>query len=87
MITDRLLDIKEKSHAMRLCEWYNSRLRNDVNLQRLHTTKAINVELQQQNKELLLLRRARMKEFLTDEAMECVPSPPAVWLRWRCPCR
>jgi hypothetical protein len=69
-ITDRLLAINETAHAMRACEWYNSRMRNDVNSQRLHTTKAINAELQQQNKELLLLRRARMKEFLADEAME-----------------
>jgi len=70
IITDRLLSIKEKSHAMRACEWHNSRLRNDVHLQQLQATKAITTELEQQNKELLLLRRARMMEFLADEAKE-----------------
>ena len=80
IITDRLINIKEKAHAMRACEWHNSKMRNDVHLRQLQSTKAITAELEQQNKELLLLRRARMKEFLADEAKEWAalrdPHPP-----------
>ena len=70
VISDRLLNIKEKSHAVRACEWHNSRMRNDVLVRQLQATKSIAAELDQQNKELLLLRRARMKEFLVEEARE-----------------
>ena len=68
MINDRLDQIKEQSHAMRACEWNNFRQRTDVRLNQLYETKAIAQELEQENRELLLLRRARLKEFLQAES-------------------
>ena len=53
---------------MRACEWNNSRERTDVRLNQLYEQKAITQELEQENRELLLLRRARMKEFLAAES-------------------
>ena len=70
VITDRLEGIKETSHAMRACEWFNSRERNDAVSKQLKVTKQVAKELEQENKELLLLRKARMKEFLAAEAAE-----------------
>ncbi|KAL1508241.1 hypothetical protein AB1Y20_004358 [Prymnesium parvum] len=70
VLTDRLQSIKETSHAMHASEWHNSRMRTDVLLNQLKTKKAVTAELEQQNKELLLLRRARMRDFLEEEAKE-----------------
>jgi hypothetical protein len=53
---------------MRACEWNNSRQRTDVRLNQLYQSKAIALELEQENRELLLLRRSRMKEFLQAES-------------------
>ena len=68
IITDRLSAIKESAHAMRACEWSNSRERCDVTIARLYETKKIAKELEQENKELLTKRQARMREFLAEEA-------------------
>ncbi|KAL3893003.1 MAG: hypothetical protein SGPRY_014570, partial [Prymnesium sp.] len=75
IITDRLTNIKENARAMHACEWHNSRMRSDVLTSHQKATKMISAELDQQNKELLLLRRARMREFLADEAKEYDPAP------------
>ena len=74
VLTDRLIDLKQQGHAMRACEWYNARERGDVALKELYEKKKITNELEQANKELLLLRRARMKELLEAEAYECARS-------------
>ena len=68
IITDRLISIKEQSHAMRACEWFNSRQHTDVMNQQLSETKRIAQELDQENRVTLLLRKARMKDFLEEEA-------------------
>jgi len=68
VITDRLLQIRESSHAMRACEWENSRERTDVVTKQLSETKKIASELEQENKMLLLQRKARLREFLAAEA-------------------
>ena len=68
MITDRLLNIKEQAHAMRACEWANSKIVTDVVNRQLSETKAISQELQQENREMMLLRKSRMREFLKAEA-------------------
>uniref|UniRef100_A0A7S2FV38 Uncharacterized protein n=1 Tax=Haptolina brevifila TaxID=156173 RepID=A0A7S2FV38_9EUKA len=68
VITNRLIDIKEAGHAMRACEWENSRERTDVVTMQLSETKKIAAELEQENKMLLLQRKARLREFLTAEA-------------------
>merc|ERR1711990_901630 len=70
VLTERLIDLKQQGHAMRACEWYNARERGDVSLQQLYEKKKITNELEQANKEMLLLRRARMKELLEAEAFE-----------------
>jgi hypothetical protein len=67
-VTDRLNAIKEQQGAMRACEWANSRERTDVLSRQLYETKQIAHELAMENKELLLKRKARMKEFLAAEA-------------------
>ena len=67
-VIDRLAQIKESAHAMRACEWAVSRERTDIISAKLAETKKIAQELQQENKELLVKRRARMKEFLAEEA-------------------
>lgn len=69
MIIDRLAQINEQAHAMRACEWANSRERTDITSMQLYETKQINAELVQQNRELLIKRRARLKEFLATEAV------------------
>ena len=68
MITDRLEAIKESAHAMRACEWAVSREKIDPFMMQLAETKAINAELLQENKELMVKRKSRMKEFLAEEA-------------------
>jgi len=68
VITDRLSGIKQAAHYMRACEWANSRERTDVTVQQLYETKKIAQELDQENKELLVLRRARLRDFLKAEA-------------------
>ena len=65
---DRLAEIKHASHAMRACEWAASRERTDVEVLKLAETKKIYQELAQENRELLIRRKARMKEFLAQEA-------------------
>ena len=67
-ITDRLIGIKEQSHAMRACEWANSKLVTDVGNRHLAETKKIAAELEQENREMMLLRKSRMREFLKAEA-------------------
>ena len=69
VITDRLLNIKEQAHAMRACEWANSRERTDVEAAKVAQAKQISQELRQENAELLIRRRARMQEFLSQEAI------------------
>ena len=68
VITDRLIGIKEQSHAMRACEWANSKLVTDVTNRHLSETKKIAHELEQENREMMLLRKSRMREFLKAEA-------------------
>jgi hypothetical protein len=68
VITDRLIGIKEQSHAMRACEWANSKLVTDVGNRHLAETKKIAAELEQENREMMLLRKSRMREFLKAEA-------------------
>ena len=68
MITNRLIQIKESAHAMRACEWANSRERTDILSQQLFETKKITQELEQENRELMLKRKARLREFLKAEA-------------------
>ena len=53
---------------MRACEWENSRERTDVGVRHLAETKKIAAELAQENKMLMIQRKARMKEFLAEEA-------------------
>lgn len=69
VIMDRLNAIKESAHAMRACEWANSRERTDVFIGQLYEQKTINQELEAENRELLVKRKARLKEFLAQEAM------------------
>lgn len=68
VITDRLTGIKEQAHAMRACEWANSKLVTDVGNRHLAETKKIAAELEQENREMMLLRKSRMREFLKAEA-------------------
>ena len=68
VIVDRLGQIKEQHHAMRAAEWETSRERTDIVSKQLAQTKAIAQELEQENKMLLIKRKARMKEFLEAEA-------------------
>ena len=68
IIVDRLEGIREQSHAMRACEWATSRERTDVTVRHLAETKAIAQELEGENKELLLKRKARLRNFLAAEA-------------------
>ena len=68
VIIDRLAQIKEQSHAMRAREWANSRERCDVTISQLYESKKIAQELAQENIELLAKRKARMREFLAQEA-------------------
>ena len=53
---------------MRACEWAVSRERTDTTVKQLAETKKIKAELEQENKELLIRRRARLTEFLAAEA-------------------
>lgn len=68
IVVDRLQEIKVSQHAMRACEWATSRERTDLNVRQLAETKKITQELEQENKELLLKRKARLRDFLTAEA-------------------
>ena len=68
VITNRLNVIKEQSHAMRACEWANSKMRTDITQKQLQETKAIAQELEQANAVLLTERKTRLKEFLAAEA-------------------
>ena len=68
-LTDRINQIKESAHAMRACEWANSRERLDLGIAQIYEQKKIAQELAQENKELLIKRKARMKEFLAAEAL------------------
>ena len=54
---------------MRACEWANSREKCDLAISQLYEQKQIAQELAQENKELLIKRKARMKEFLAAEAL------------------
>ena len=54
---------------MRACEWANSRERTDVEAAKVAEAKQISAELRQENAELILRRRARMQEFLSQEAI------------------
>ena len=67
-LTDRINQIKESAHAMRACEWANSRERLDLGIAQIYEQKKIAQELAQENKELLI-KRKRMKEFLAAEAL------------------
>lgn len=53
---------------MRACEWANSKLVTDVGNRHLAETKKIAAELEQENREMMLLRKSRMREFLKAEA-------------------
>ena len=53
---------------MRACEWANSKLVTDVTNRHLSETKKIAHELEQENREMMLLRKSRMREFLKAEA-------------------
>ena len=75
MVVDRLIEIKDRGHAMLACDWYNSRQRTDVAMKQLHARKQSEFEMVQANKELLLLRRARMKEYLAAESEQCAFAP------------
>lgn len=68
VVVDRLEGIKETQHAMRACEWATSRERMDINVRHLAETKKIAQELEQENKELMLKRKARLRSFLEAEA-------------------
>ena len=68
-IINRMEDIKEAGRAMRACEWAVSKLRTDVISQQVAETKQIASELDMENKRIKTLRKARMKEFLEQEAM------------------
>ena len=70
MRTDRLVDIKAVNGSMVRCQWEASRMRTDPMTRQRFTEKEVANEIEQGNKELVLLRRARMKEFLTAEAAE-----------------
>ena len=65
---DRLNAIRESAHAMRACEWAKSREATDVAVQKLNETKKVHQELAQENREMKILRKARMEEFLAEEA-------------------
>ena len=68
--TDRLTNIKISNQAMVRCQWEVSRMRTDPMVRERFTDKEVANEIEQGNKELILLRRARMKEFLEAEAEE-----------------
>ena len=68
--TDRLVDIKAVNGSMVRCQWEASRMRTDPMTRQRFTDKEVANEIEQGNKELILLRRARMKEFLEAEAAE-----------------
>ena len=82
---DRLNDLKEVNFALRACEWENARSKQDPAIARLYATKKIDQEMMQGAKELLCLRRARLKEFLEMEAVMCAAIPAqraaACWCR------
>jgi hypothetical protein len=71
--TDRLNKLGELNFALRACEWENSRDQLDSTAARLRSDKQIASELLQGQKELLAVRKARMKEHLTAEAEQCAP--------------
>tara|TARA_B100000795_G_scaffold96994_1_gene71190 strand:- start:1270 stop:1581 length:312 start_codon:yes stop_codon:yes gene_type:complete len=68
--TDRLVDIKAVNGSMVRCQWEASRMRTDPMTRQRFTDKEVANEIEQGNKELILLRRARMREFLEAEAAE-----------------
>ena len=65
---DRLEKLSQQNFALRACEWENSRSYLDETTAKLRTDKAIASELVQGQKEMLAMRKARMKEFLTQES-------------------
>jgi len=68
VLTNRIIAIKETSHAMRACEWANSKMRTDVTQKMLQETKQIAAELEMENKMITIVRKQRMKDFLAAEA-------------------
>jgi len=67
-------DVMEKSKALLDCMWHNSREQFDLSARQRHERKMLAQEEEQANKELVLQRRARLKEFLTAEAPPECPS-------------
>ena len=65
--------LDELNFALRACEWENSREQLDSTASRLRADKQITQELMQGQKELLAVRKARMKEHLAAEAEQCAP--------------
>ena len=67
---EALRAIKASNLAQVRGQWEVSRLRTDASTRQRFEDKEIANEVEQGNKELLILRRARMKEFLAAEAAE-----------------
>jgi len=66
--TDRLAEIKTANMSMVRCQWEASQMRMDPMKRQRFVEKEVANEIEQGNRELILLRRARMKEFLEAEA-------------------
>jgi hypothetical protein len=66
--TDRLVEIKTANASMVRCQWEASQMRMDPMKRERFVEKEVANEIEQGNRELILLRRARMKEFLEAEA-------------------
>merc|ERR1712113_1234690 len=67
-LADRADAMRKQNQVMLASVWDNSRQRSDLAATQRHMRKRIDDELVQANKETLLMRRARLKQFLTAEA-------------------
>mmetsp|Transcript_63286 Transcript_63286/g.105297 ORF Transcript_63286/g.105297 Transcript_63286/m.105297 type:complete len:104 (+) Transcript_63286:50-361(+) len=66
----RVGELREMSFALHRCAWEKTRENQDLFASQLHQRKAMNLEIAMANKDVLLHRRARMKEFLAAEAAQ-----------------
>jgi len=64
----RAAEMNAQNSVMLACGWANARERADLASSQRHLRKRVDDELIQANKETLLKRRARLKQFLAAEA-------------------
>ena len=67
-LTARVVEMNAQNAVMLACDWANARERADFASSQRHLRKRVDDELIQANKETILKRRARLKQFLAAEA-------------------